>query len=68
MADLRSGVAEGEVEGGRQALVCPARKVDQFHAEAAAEPHDVGRPQIPMHNFPLVQPCYCLADLQTEST
>ena len=64
MADLGSSVAEGEVEGGRQALVCPASKVNQLHAEAAAEPHDIGRPQIPMHNFPLVQPCYCLANLQ----
>ena len=41
---LRCSTCEGDVEGGRHALVRPARKVHQFHAEAAAEPHDVSRP------------------------
>lgn len=41
---LRCSTCEGDVKGGGHALVRPARKVHQFHAEAAAEPHDVGRP------------------------
>lgn len=61
--DLRGSVAQGEAEGGGEALVSPACKVDQLHAEAAAEPHDIGGAQIPMHNLPLVQPCHCLAHL-----
>jgi len=41
---LGCSTCEGDVEGGGHALVRPARKVHQFHAEAAAEPHDVSRP------------------------
>ena len=40
---LRCSTCEGDVEGGGHALVRPARKVHQLHAEAAAEPHDIGR-------------------------
>ena len=63
VANLGGSVAEGEVEGGRQALVGPACKVNHLHAEAAAEPHDIGGPQIPMHNLSLMKPCHCLAHL-----
>lgn len=61
---LRSSVSEGDVEGCGQALVRPASKVHQLHAEAAAEPHDIAWPQVPMHNVPLVKSTDCLADLQ----
>ena len=61
---LRSSVSEGDVEGCGQALVRPASKVHQLHAEAAAEPHDIARPQVSMHNVPLVESTDCLADLQ----
>ena len=53
-ADLRGSISEGEVKRGRQALVRPARKVHQLHAEAAAEPHDVAWPDVAVHNVPLV--------------
>lgn len=63
-SDLRGSVSEVDGKGGRQALIRPAGKVHQLHTEAAAEPHHVGRPQVAMHNVPLVQPTQCLAHLR----
>ena len=65
---LRSSISEGDVEGCGQAFVRPASKVHQLHAEAAAEPHDIARPQVPMHNVPLVESTDCLADLQCDQS
>lgn len=67
-SDLGGSVSEVDSEGGGQALVGPAGKVDQLHAEAAAEPHHVSRPQVTMHDVPLVQATQSLAHLPAHHT
>ena len=66
--NLGCSIAEVEDERSWEALVRPASKVHQLHAEAAAEPHDVCRPQVAVHDVLLVQPTQCLAHLQVPIT
>ena len=66
--DLGCSIAEVKDEGSGQALVRPAGKVHQLHAEAAAEPHHICWPQIAVHDVLLVQPTQCLAHLQVPTT
>ena len=64
---LRGSIAEVEDERSGKALVRPASKVHQLHTKAATEPHHICRPQVAMHNVPLVQPTQCLAHLYVAS-
>ena len=67
-AHLGCSIRKVEDEGGGQALVRPASKVHQLHAEAAAEPHHIAWPQVAVHYVSLVQPTHCLAHLHTTPT